>query len=328
MGKKIRLLTPIMLGGALLAAIAGPASAGYSVQTVTDPTGTNFINLLGINDAGTIGGFDNAVNAQGFTLTLPNNFTPQNFPGSTMSMVTAINNNGSTAGIYMDPAGNTHGYTDINGVFTTVDDPASLVFNQALGINNANTTVGYYAPTQAGNFGQIAYSQSHGTFTNINALLPANVNSQAVGINNHGAIVGFFQPTSLTSIGFYDNNGTFTQIDPFSSTITQALGINDQGEIVGFYTEPNGNQYGYIDNNGVFTSFDPFGSNFVLINGVNDLGQIVGFYLNNDGATVGFVGTPTPAPEPAAPIAVALAGLMLVRLRRRTARPDACRLAA
>ena len=316
MRMNIRLLTPLVLGGALLATAAGPAAAGYAVQTVTDPTGTDFINLLGINDSGTVGGFDNAVTAQGFTLTLPNSFAAQNFPGSSSSMVTAINNHGDTAGIYTDAAANTHGYTDINGVFRTVDNPASPVFNQALGINNAGTTVGYYAPTQAGNFGQIAYSQSHGTFTNINALLPTNVNSQAVGINDHGAIVGFYQPTSLTSIGFFDNNGTFTQIDPFASTFTQALGINNKGEIVGLYTDANDVQHGYIDNNGVFTSFDPAGSVSTTINGVNNLGQIVGFYTNNNDAVVGFVGTPVP--EPAAPIAVALAGLMFVRWRRRS----------
>jgi hypothetical protein len=311
----IRLLTPAMLGGALLAAAAGPAAAGYSVQTVLDPTGTNFINLLGINDSGTIGGFDNATTAQGFTLTLPNNFTAQNFPGSTSSMVTAINNNGDTAGIYTDAASNTHGYTDIHGVFKTVDNPASPVFNQALGINNSDTTVGYYAPTQAGNVGQIAYSQSHGTFTNINALLPANANSQAVGINDHGAIVGFFQPTPLTSIGFLDNNGAISQIDPFDSSFTQALGINNLGEIVGFYTDADDVQHGYIDNDGVFSSFDPTGSVSTTINGVNNLGQIVGFYTDSNDEVVGFVGTPVP--EPAAPIAVALAGLMLVRWRRR-----------
>ena len=69
-----------------------------------------------------------------------------------------------------------------------------------------------------------------------------------------------FQPTSLTSIGFFDKNGTFTQIDPFGSTFTQALGINDKGEIVGFYIDPNGTQHGYVDNNGVFSTFDPAGS--------------------------------------------------------------------
>jgi uncharacterized membrane protein len=232
--------------------------------------------------------------------------------------VTAINNNGATAGIFTDPAGNTHGYTDIGGVFRTVDNPASPVFNQALGINDANTTVGYYAPTQAGTFGQIAYSQSHGTFTNINALLPVNQNSQAVGINDAGSIVGFFQPTLLTAIGFLDQVGKITEIDPFDSPFTQALGINNRGEVVGFYTDADGIQHGYVDNGGAFLTFDPAGSVSTTINGVNDRGQIVGFFTEANDETLGFVATPVP--EPPAPIAVALAGLMLVRLRRRAGR--------
>jgi hypothetical protein len=315
------LVASVFVAAPLLLALAGTASAspvgGYSVQTVTDPTGTNFINLLGINNAGTIGGFDNNVTAQGFTLTLPSTFTPENFPGAASTMVTAINNNGDTAGIYTDTGGNTHGFTKIGGAFATVDNPASVVFNQALGINDANTTVGYYAPTQGGTPGQIAYSQSHGAFTNINALLPTNVNSQAVGINNAGTIVGFYQPLISTSIGFLDVGGVISQLDPFGSTFTQALGINNLGEIVGFWTDGGNVQHGYIDNNGVFTSFDPTGSSNTTINGVNDLGQIVGFYTASGTANVlGFVGTPVP--EPAAPIAVALAGLIAARLKRRS----------
>jgi hypothetical protein len=53
---KIHLLPSVMLGGALLAAAAAPATASYSVQTVADPTGTNFINLLGIMTRGRLAG--------------------------------------------------------------------------------------------------------------------------------------------------------------------------------------------------------------------------------------------------------------------------------
>jgi hypothetical protein len=98
----------------------------------------------------------------------------------------------------------------------------------------------------------------------------------------------------------------------------QALGINDLGDIVGFYADASGFQHGYIDDEGVFTTFDPTGSTNTTINGINNLGDIVGFYTDANGDTVGFVGTPVP--EPTAPIAVALAGLIAARLGRRSFR--------
>ena len=284
-------LLALVTGGAILA-----TAGGFSIQTVQYPTDPTFTQLLGINNSGVIAGFHGAATAQGFTLTLPNNFTTENFPGSTQTMVTGINKNGDTVGIYMDTLGNTHGFTNIGGTFTTVDDPASTVFNQGLGINNADTTVGYYAPTQAGTTGQIAYSQSGGVFSNVNSLLPSNFNSQAVGIDNAGDIVGFYMPTATTSIGFLDLAGVISTIDPFGSTFTQALGINNLGEIVGFYTDAGNVQHGYVDIGGVFNSFDPAGSTSTTINGVNDLGQIVGFYTDANDNVIGFVGTQTPEP--------------------------------
>jgi hypothetical protein len=300
-------------------AISPAAHAAYNLTFVTDPTGNLVINLLGINNSGTIAGFDNGVTNAGFTLTLPHAFTVVNFPGAASTQVTGINGAGDLSGLYVDTLGNTHGFTRIGGSFATVDNPHSTVFNQALGINNSDETVGYFAPTQTGTTNQIAYSQEGGVFTDINHLLPTNVNSQAVGINSLATpeIVGFYQPTSATSFGFLDEGGTITPIDPFGSTSTAALGVNDLGEIVGSYVDAGGVQHGYIDNGGVFTSFDPSGSASTTINGVNDKGDIVGFYTNPTTDTVdGFVGTPVPEPSTWAMMLAGFAGLGFLGYRK------------
>jgi PEP-CTERM motif len=296
-------------------------ACGVQSPFVTDPTLTGVINLLGINNSGTIAGFDNGVTNAGFTLTLPHAFTVVNFPRAASTQVTGINGAGDLSGFYVDTSGNTHGFTRIGGSFATVDNPHSTVFNQALGINNSNETVGYFAPTATGTPGDIAYSQTGGSFTNINALLPANFNSQAVGINSTATpwIVGFYQPDVglTTSPGFVDEGGTIITLDPFSSTFTQALGVNDLGEIVGSYVGADGNQHGYIDDNGAFTSFDPPGSASTTINGVNDKGDIVGFYTNPTTDTVdGFVGTPVPEPSTWAMMLAGFAGLGLLGYRK------------
>ena len=67
-------------------AIAPAAHAAYNLTFVPDPTGTGLINLLGINNSGTIAGFDNGVTNQGFTLILPSSFTGVNFPVGVSSM--------------------------------------------------------------------------------------------------------------------------------------------------------------------------------------------------------------------------------------------------
>src|SRR6185437_12826958 len=100
--------------------------------------------LLGINNAGVIAG---STTTTGFTLNLPSTFTPQTVPGATSVQTIGINNAGNTAGFYMDAGGLTHGYTDIGGVVSAPVDRPHTVFNQLLGINDANTVVGYSSAT-------------------------------------------------------------------------------------------------------------------------------------------------------------------------------------
>jgi uncharacterized membrane protein len=151
-------------------------------------------------------------------------------------------------------------------------------------------------------------------------LLPSNVNSQAVGLNNDGWVVGFYQPTSTSSLGFVDDDGTITTIDPFGSSFASVNGINDKGEIVGFYDDSSMVQHGFIGfptGGGYdYLSFDPSGSASTTINSLNDKGDIVGFYTTEGDTVVGFVGTPVPEPSTWAMMLLGFAGFGFLGYRK------------
>jgi hypothetical protein len=315
-----------------IASAAVPAHAvTYTFQDIIDPANPTFTQALGINGAGTIVGYGNATNFDGFVLTLPSSFTRENFPNPSpppatlFTQVVGIDAAGDTVGFYVaNPAvGTTNGFfKPAAGSFTTINQPGS-VFNQLLGINqNGNEIAGYSSFSDpAGMTGQQAFSLSGTTFTNINALLPANFNSQATGVNNSGEVVGFYQNAMGDFSAFTDIGGMITSFQFPGSASTQALGLNNLGEIVGDYVDAGGVMHGFLDNAGMFTMLDPAGSTATTINGINDLGTVVGFYVNAAGNTIGTVGTPvaTTTPEPGSLVLLAtgLFGIGVAYRRRK-----------
>jgi hypothetical protein len=313
-----------------------PARAvSYTFQTVIDPADPNFTQLLGVNNSGVIAGYFGdgaAVFNNGFTLVPPNSYTPENFPGTAtlteqQTQVVGINGSGETVGFWIDSNGVTHGFTDVGGTFTNVDDPSTTTLTQLLGVNNSGEAAGYYT-NAAGNFVPFTWTPMTGF---ILIPLPGLVSAQATDVNNAGEVVGFNMTSATSSYGWLDDAGVFTVLNFPGSTFTQALGLNNNGLIVGTYVDSSGNTDGFLYNvaTGTYQSIDdPNGVGATTINGINDLDELVGFYAT--GATVMQNGTPvtvtdgfvasvatTPEPGSLALVGLGLLSLGVFELRRR-----------
>jgi hypothetical protein len=315
----------------------------YSFLTVDDPVDVNFAamqnipsftNLLGINDKGLIAGFYGSGNAgdpnQGFLLTLPGTFTPEEFPASSQNPVTAaqvlqtqltgLNDKGIVVGYFYNtnngiPVDNQFGFFEKNGVFTEVNNPNTpglfgnpppnsgvLIENQLIGVNDHDIAVGFYNDASGDSHGY-TYDIKTGKFSaNIDDPNALNGGGSTVtaAINNKGTIVGFYTDTGPTTAagaviqGFLDKNGVFTTVDAPGATETELLGLNDHGIAVGFDIV-NGVTHGIIYNTktGTFITLDdPNASGSTIFNGINDKGDVVGFYTDAAGNTHGLLATP------------------------------------
>jgi probable HAF family extracellular repeat protein len=306
--------------GFLLIPGVARAQQQYVFENIAFP-GDTFTQLLSINDADVIAGYHGQAINQGFTLNLPNNFTPENFPGSVQTQVTGINNSGNTSGFYIDSGGTNHGFININGNFSTVDF-SGTTFDQVLGLNNTGQAAGYFQSPSGFQTPFIfnPFLPPGGQFV-IGGMGGLPAAGQATDINDKGMVTGFF-PTTTGDDGFLLNAGKLTALSFPGATVTEALGLNNLGQVVGFYNDAAGNPHGFIYSNGSFTSLDDNAgpATRTTINGINNLGQIVGFALEN-GNTVGFVGAPLVVPEPSllsllALGSTALVGMCILRSRR------------
>jgi probable HAF family extracellular repeat protein len=298
--------------GAAVYAAPGLAT-GYQFQSIASPRDATFTQLLGINDQGTISGYYGSGAAghpnKGFTLTLPNTFTPENYPGSAQTQVVGIDNTGATGGFYVDAKGNNHGFLNVGGRFITVDDPQGT-FNQILSIHNGVAAGTYQDKNMVFHPYDYDYDTAHPTARGAFTVLPLP-NAQATSVANRRMVAGFSTTASGGSQGFlltYTGGRTTPlhvltmQTLAFPSqgvTVTQAFGVNNAGQVVGQYNDAMGTTHGFLYANGVYHTIDFTGmtqdgkpATATTVNGINDKGQIVGFYMAANGNTVGFVGTP------------------------------------
>ena len=116
-------------------------------------SGAGAFTSLNIGDAAA--GMANGVNNHNAVVGIANNsafllaagkqttLTP---PGSTSSIAFGINDGGVIVGQYVASAGgNTPGFVDINGTFTTITPTTSATVTNVQGVNNNGMAVGFYS---------------------------------------------------------------------------------------------------------------------------------------------------------------------------------------
>jgi len=324
--------------GAALVATTAQAASFVTINDPADkpfpfPNGVTFTNLLGINNSGLIDGFYGSGQAgdpnKGFFLTLPNMFTPENFPGSAQTQMTGLNNTGTAVGyLYKTnngvPVDNQFGFYEQGGVFTEVNNPKTptspppgiLIENQLLGVTDKNIAVGFYNDASGNSHGYTYDIATKAFSADIND--PFAVSTVAAAINNSGEIDGFYTDSKGVIHGFLDKGGVFSTVDPLGSTETELLGLNDEGIAVGLDVV-GGVMHGIVFNSvlDTFTTLDPPGNSATTLNGINDLNQIVGFYVDAAGNTDGLLVTGIPEPATWAMMFAGFIGLGGVALHRR-----------
>ncbi len=114
------------------------------------------------------------------------NVTDYPASGVTETYARGINDSGEIVGYYKDGTG-FHGYTLMNGNFTSYDFPGSSGYTVFSAVNNLGQIAGYYESPNTGGY-------DNGFVLNPNgSLLPVNYGGAGTdpsGINNNGLVVG------------------------------------------------------------------------------------------------------------------------------------------
>src|SRR5215471_15593464 len=221
-------------------------------------------------------------------------FTTIDFPGAAATLAGGINSLSHIVGGYALPNGSRHGFLDVGGVFTTIDDPDATLGSEAADINGSEQIVGSYDFTDPDHplEGAHGFLLSGGNFTPIDYPAPGVTSTTPSGINGSGDVVGVYRMNG-PGIAFLLSGGVYTSFVYPGGCCTHANGINDAGQIVGQYKTPDDNApaQGFLKTGDTFTTIDYPGAAVTSLAGINNLGDIIGQAQNTNGPIFGFLYT-------------------------------------
>jgi len=182
------------------------------------------------------------------------------------------------------------GLTQAQYTFTTFDVPKATATATAVNGNSTNAIAGQFDDAK-GTHGFVLRNRVFATIDDLKAVGGTIIN----GINAPGQLAGTYNVApDTTPHAFFDNNGSFTTLDPPGSIRSQGGFINSRGQVVGTYRDAQEKRHGFIWSNGVFitTSINVPNDDPVLGTvafGINDIGAVVGDYVDANGKRRGFL---------------------------------------
>jgi len=218
----------------------GMILAGKKLTTIDNKAceaiaGLGGISFYGINKAGAAAGWCTSAKTGldiGFVYA-GGKFTAVNYPKSSGTEATGINDKGEVVGLYLDSTGLSHAFSKVGSKYTNLDvkgDTNSV----AWGVNNAGQ-ITVYATNSAGAFD--GYLVTGKKFKKINNPSGGTGSGQGTIVhapNNLGDVDGTYFDSSSTEKGWLLHAGKYYDVvDPGGTS--RADGLNDKATIVGRY---------------------------------------------------------------------------------------------
>jgi hypothetical protein len=281
---------------------------------VIAPPGATYTDVGGINEAGTVvGNWCNAVTCSGYLRDPNGSITSFDVPGDSCGIsATAINNEGTTTGLWGDENCVVHGFVRSSDGSITSFDVLDSAFAVPSDINPAGAIAGFYFDNNFDEHGFLRDKDGYVTPFDV----PGGLNTgsaffgRSVSINPQGVIASsYFQPDNNFFGGNYrgmlrQQNGTFETFDAVPSpsdpccTWTFSAAINPAGAIAGYDNDFRSIYHGVLrGKDGTITIFEVpgAGSGFnqgTITSAITPNGVIAGYYRDSHNVDHGFLRIP------------------------------------
>jgi len=233
--------------------------------TIMDPAGVTSTSTANQTTEGEtakgaiVGAYTNAAGVNYGYIDTGGKFQPISDPSAQLhkgqgTVITGVNPAGQVVGLFFDATG-AHGFTYLNGKYTTIDytsKGATIAYSWVNGISSKGVMVGYFCCTASKGTGSYLYY--HGVFAGQTDPKAGAVGAtEFIGIApTSGEVVGCWwsnaQKGGPPVYGFSYKDKTYTDMNyPLAGvTETCSQGVTDAGLVDGYYVDKAGVEHGFV----------------------------------------------------------------------------------